>query len=267
MKKILLILVIAILSVSLFACSEKKEADGDNKTTTDSSAAADEKETAAPVEVFVIKTDYADLKYPKKWEDRVKVDVKDNTVAFSADKKPLFDLVFNGKDGFVLGTIKKDDGNIVVRIVDHKLNEKDKKYNEYAGMQNDVNVIIDHLREDYDFAIEEDLSEDDEKEVFEIETSLGKLYYPTKWKKDVKIDVEDQAVKFSTGKVKLFDLLFGGKKGDLLGTYNGTEIRLVNYDINQKDYKEDEYFRLSEMQMDVNVILKHLMEDKNFKIK
>ena len=154
MKKILLILVIAILSVSLFACSEKKEADGDNKTTTDSSAAADEKETAAPVEVFVIKTDYADLKYPKKWEDRVKVDVKDNTVAFSADKKPLFDLVFNGKDGFVLGTIKKDDGNIVVRIVDHKLNEKDRHYDKKISDMRDRLDVIYGMRRKYGETVE-----------------------------------------------------------------------------------------------------------------
>lgn len=127
-----------------------------------------------------------------------------------------------------------------------------------AEMQEDINVIFQHLVSDYDFEAGVALEKEDDS-VFEIETSVTTLYYPTKWKDRVTVDVEDTKVSFSCDGTPLFDLVFTeSDDGYLLGTYSGTPINIVDYMV----YDDT----LAAMQEDVNVILQHLMEDENFVI-
>ena len=214
--------------------------------------------------VFSISTDYAELKFPKKWQDDVDVDVNGDTVKFSVEDVPLFDIVFNGEEGFILGTITEGNTETVVRLIDHSLDAKSSVPKKYNEMQKDVNVIVEYLSENYDFSVGEGGKAQDNEDVFEIETSLTTLYYPTKWKDLVTVKTDDNSVRFVCGDVKLFDLLFNSNKGNLIGSYNGTTISIVDYDINENEHKKDIYFDLCEMQIDVNVILQHLMEDESF---
>ena len=65
----------------------------------------------------------------------------------------------------------------------------------------------------------------------------------------------------------LFDLSFVDvNDGFLLGTYSGIPIYIIDYEIKEDNYTEDEVFDMYCMQEDVNVILQHLMEDPNFTI-
>ena len=93
---------------------------------------------------FDIKTSVVTMKYPNKWKEKVKIDVTEESVKFSNDGTPLFDLIFKECDGYLLGTYKDTPIYIVDYLVDT---------DEQAAMQEDVNVILQHLMEDSNFKI------------------------------------------------------------------------------------------------------------------
>ena len=102
--------------------------------------------------------------------------------------------------------------------------------------------------------------------VFDIKTRVCVMKYPLKWKDLVTVEVADDSVCFSYGDIKLFDLLFDSDEGYLLGTYDGTQIKLISYDFDKDSLSEDESFNCCAMQEDVNVILQYWLSDKNFVI-
>lgn len=91
-----------------------------------------------------IKTAFTTLKYPGKWKDAVQTEITADSVKFSNNGTPLFDLVFSECDGYLLGTYK----DTPIYVVDYPV-----ETNEQAAMQEDVNVIIQHLMEDPNFAL------------------------------------------------------------------------------------------------------------------
>ncbi len=95
-------------------------------------------------ETFDVKTKVVTLKYPKKWEKKVKVTEKEDTVSFKAGDTRLFDLRFSKGDGNLLGTYK----DTPIYVVEYKV-----KTDEQKAMQQDVNVIINNLSKDKDFKI------------------------------------------------------------------------------------------------------------------
>ena len=138
-------------------------------------------------------------------------------------------------------------------------------YEELKQMYSAIDVIADHLAKDYDFAQGEALS-DSSEDVFAIETNLTTLYYPKKWQDKVTIDVEDNAVHFAYNGTKLFDLLFGGSEGDLLGVYDGTEVRVVLHELRQGTLSDSVYSEYLGMRDAVNVIVENLEKDSQFEI-
>lgn len=93
---------------------------------------------------FNIETSVVTMKYPAKWENKVKVEVLEDKVKFSTDGTPLFDLVFDEYDGYLLGTYKDTPIYVV---------EYDVTTDEQIAMQDDVNVVLEHLMEDSNFTI------------------------------------------------------------------------------------------------------------------
>lgn len=248
MKRILSLLLCAAMAIVCFSgCSAKSNEELEVKT-------------------FVIETPYGNLRYPEKWKDMVTIDVDDSdcyVVKFSTDGAPLFDLSFNGGSGYVLGTLKLEEGNAVLRIMSYDFDSESEMYETYCMMQEDVNVILAHLSDEYEFAVGE-IIEDEDTSVFAIETPLTTLYYPEKWKERVTVDVLEDVVKFSSEGIPLFDLRLGGDEGALLGSYNGIEIRIISYDMDQNGLSEERFNELCIMQEDVNVILQYLAEDSRF---
>lgn len=261
MKKLVCLLLCSAVIMALFAGCNQNDAPENSAPVSESMVVGTEGE-----ETYPIKTRYCVLRYPERWKEQVQVTIEEQgvyTVKFSADGVALFDLAFGGEDGYVLGTLKLDEGNVPVRITSYEVEPGSEQYETYCAMQMDVNVILNGLWMEYEFA-DGVLIEDVDDSVFGIETSVGTLYYPERWKDQVTVDVSDSAVKFSANGIQLFDLLFGDSEGYLLGTYNGTDIRVVSYDIEQGDLPEQEFHDLCAMQEDVNVVLQHLMEDTNF---
>lgn len=252
MKKLItLSLIFILMSTSIVMLCSCGESGTDNKE-----------------EVIRISTPYCDLCVPDSFEENVvhKVTSEDPyKIAFktASDDVNLFELSFNKATSDLLGTLILDDENVIIYVDFAELDKDSKNYSENVNYQEAVNTIITHLSEDYEFVIGEAV-EQNADETFEIETSLTTLNYPKKWEDVVKVDVEEDRVRFSFEDEKLFDLCFYECDGFLLGTYDKTPIYVISYEIDEENYKEAEYMEISGMQQAVNVIIDHLMEDKKF---
>ena len=250
--------------ICLFSCKKGENAANETKSITNEGSSsetnASKTQTTQPVtneydavEVYSIEAFGLKLKYPAKWKGQVTAKQSDNRLCFTFGKQKLFDLVFNGDDGYVLGTVRGDEYT-VIKIVDYEI-EIDSL--DAFIMQEDINCILNYLQKDYDFVAGHELIKEDTS-TFDIKTSVTTLKYPAKWKDKVTIKVTDKKVEFSSGKQKIFDLVFEECDGCLLGTYKGTPIYVSEYDL-----QTDEQNAMLE---DVNVIYSYLQKDKNFVI-
>lgn len=100
--------------------------------------------TDAAAETYDIETPIGNVKYPVMWKDKVKTEKTGNTVKFSNDGTPLFDLVFEKCDGYLLGTYK----DTPVYVVYH-----DVKTDEQQAMVDDINFILQGLMSDKNFTV------------------------------------------------------------------------------------------------------------------
>lgn len=263
MKKIFIVLLALVLVLSFAACGEDDTKKSDPK---DGTTLA---QTVEEGDLLVVSTPYADLKLPASYEGKVtnKVTSEDPyTVTFSTVEgdTELFSIIFNGEGDVLMGTLIGEKENTVIYISYADLDPEDQNYEANVLYQEDADTIVNHLKTDYDFMINQIvLYEDDE--TFDIQTNVTTLKYPAQWKDKVTVDVSDDAVRFSYGDNKLFDLSFvETEDGFLIGKYQDTPIYLVNYELTQGDMTELEFTELNLMQEDNSVILTHLVEDPNF---
>lgn len=106
---------------------------------------ADEAITDETTGTFDIETSVVTLKYPARWQDKVKVDVSEQGVTFTAGETKLFDLMFDDLEGgYLLGTYN----DTPIYIVDYPVNTE-----EESRMQQDVNIIIQNLQQDSSFRL------------------------------------------------------------------------------------------------------------------
>ena len=112
--------------------------------------------------VYAIETKYGNLFYPEKWAKIAKTEIVDEpvyTVKFScktsAGDIPLYDLTFNGEEGNYVGQMNVGNQSVVINIIEYDFDKEIMSEEEYlncCAMYNDINVIIEHLTEDYGFA-------------------------------------------------------------------------------------------------------------------
>ncbi len=263
LKRILCCL-LACLFIAAFLVGCNKDGKNDKGASSDQTSVS---ATEAPKATFDIETKYGTLKYPEMWKDKVKVAIEDGdvySVKFTSDDTPLFDLLFGEGEGDIIGSLTTNGETTVVRVKAYNIEPKSKNFEEKIAMLNDVNVVIEHLVEDYELK-RDDVGESASDEVFEIETSVTTLYYPSKWKDDVTVETDSDGARFSSGGVKLFDLLFNSAEGDLIGSFDGTDISVLSYEIKKKALTDSEYTKLMAMQDAVNVVIDHLRENEKFK--
>ena len=212
-----------------------------------------------PAATFPIDLGFVVLQYPLKWQDSVTISGAERhqpgdrfTVSFAADGTDLFALHFNGEEGDILGTILGEVNTPVRVTAASGLEDEDE-----IEMQEDVNVILEHLCADYSFAVGKIMKDSDDA-VFWFDTPIGTLCYPAKWEDRVTVDVTDTVITFSDGDTPVFELVLIETEGYLLGTYDGKPVYLYEYAVTDEDR--------SAMQDDVNVILQKLMEDPKFAV-
>lgn len=129
--------------------------------------------------------------------------------------------------------------------------------NENNSKQELPDAVEQTEEKDYDFRINELVAEENTA-TMDIEGTPIPIKYPKKWETAVQTEITEDRVKFSNNGTPLFDLVFTECDGYLLGTYKDTPIYIVDYEASA-----DEQLA---MQEDVNVILKYLMNDPDFKI-
>lgn len=117
-------------------------------------------------EAIVIVTKYGTLLYPKEWESNLRTEIIDEDVyrvefygtVEGKDEHQLFDLIFNGTDGYNLGTLKTESGeDVSINIVSYDF-ELDDTWTEdeqivLYSMQEDINYIIGMLSEGGNFTV------------------------------------------------------------------------------------------------------------------
>lgn len=210
----------------------------------------------------IISTPYADLRLPASFDKAVSHEETGNepyVISFKSrtDETELFSIIFNGTGEYLVGTLMGEEKNTVVHANTNDLDQNDQNYESNLFYQEQLYLILGYLAEDYNLVPEEAIDDEDPTD-FEIQTSLVTLYYPSRWKEKVEIEVLDNGVKFSAAGTPLFDLMFEECDGYMLGSYEGTPIYMVEYPVETEEQ--------AAMQAGVNTILQHLTEDPNFSI-
>ena len=96
----------------------------------------------------------------------------------------------------------------------------------------------------------------------EVDSPIGTLYYPEKWKDDITFQVNGDQFEALYYENPLFTLYFGGEKGDLYGTvkYDGADIEL-RYEMHDLDSTHENYETMISMQEDINIIFQYLIQE------
>ena len=111
--------------------------------------------TAADI---LIKTKYAELRYPGMWEDRFSYEIADGqpytvkcfATVDSHDKVEIFDIVFGG-GGALIGTLGETKISVDMKEPDFDKSWEDGQIQTVNAMQEDVNYIINGLRSEKNF--------------------------------------------------------------------------------------------------------------------
>lgn len=147
MKKIVYIALICMFVLTIITGCGKLE-DGDV-----TGSASDDSALTAEIPVMEIVSDMTNLYYPEKWHSSVDIVETDNVVSFNSKGTKLFDFIFGDTEGSLLGYY---DG-VEVRIVSYDIPEEDYTEDEYLilrEMQEDIDIVIEHLMEDENFVLE-----------------------------------------------------------------------------------------------------------------
>lgn len=262
MKKICVILLAVLLMAGFAACGEKAEA------TPDESAVQTTESTIEDEGPEIIETPYAALKYPAVYRDQIKSSVSSEspyTVSFtSVEGAELFAFVFNGEGENLIGTLVGEKENTVLYLDTFALDEKDENYEANIQLQEVSDEIITQLKKDYNLILNV-VEEREDDSTFDIETDVVTLKYPAVWKDKVSVNVTGDAVMFSCGGEKLFDVCFSETQDGIpVGEYQNTPISLVFYDLKKGDMSEEQFAQLNQMQEDHSVILNHLKEEVGY---
>jgi len=92
---------------------------------------------------YEIKTPVVALHYPTRWKEKVELDISKDSVRFSNKNQILFEIMFYECDGYMIGTYNETP----IYIKNYEVQSDEQK-----AMQEDVNVIIDNLKKDSNFA-------------------------------------------------------------------------------------------------------------------
>lgn len=118
-----------------------------------------------------------------------------------------------------------------------------------------------------------------EKEGFLIHTPFVDLYYPKRWENQVRIEQiegDEYVIQFfatveNKGEIHLFDLVFGGENGDVLGYLEDDNkdmlpINIISYDIElgEEWTKDEENEIINGMLSDINYIIGMLQKEEDF---
>ncbi|MBP3310224.1 MAG: hypothetical protein J6L05_05370 [Ruminococcus sp.] len=171
-----LIVIIVLLCLLLKKSDDKKSSDNKSAvsdTSMQSETSASTENSSLTIgspddsrEAIEIVTKYGTLLYPKEWESNLRTKIVDSDVykvefygtVEGKTEQHLFDLSFNGTEGYNLGTLTTETGEAVqinIESYDFELDDswtEDEKFTLYA-MQEDINYTIGMLAENGNFTV------------------------------------------------------------------------------------------------------------------
>ncbi len=249
MKKLTCVLLLIAVLLTLAACGEKPEADA----------------------TYSIETPYGTLEYPQKWQNFTRTETNGTDVSFygwveGKPEQPLFTLQFGEGDGYPLGTFHGTPVYIVDGEPFFDATWTDAEKQTIYMMKEDVNVIL------RDFTLQEDTAQPQENAVFTVDSPIGALPYPEKWRDQLRTEQTDRSVAFYAEigdhePLLLFTLQFGEGDGYLLGTLDGTGVYVLdNVPTFDETWSDAEKSTVSAMQEDLDVIVQDLFARDSFTI-
>lgn len=159
MKKVLVFLMCAaMMAAMLCACSSTENSTDNTQDTADATASTAEVTEASQSADFFVETPYCMLKLPAQWKDELTISTQDEdafVLTFSHGDTRLFDIVIDGTQGDVLGTLKTDEKEVEFRAVVYELDEDTEDYDTCLELQGGVEYISAKLAEAYDFTVGE----------------------------------------------------------------------------------------------------------------
>ncbi|MBQ2211325.1 MAG: hypothetical protein II410_00385, partial [Ruminococcus sp.] len=188
------------------------------------------------------------------------------SLAFAAEDSPLFTLYADGNHS-ILGTVIGEENT----VISAEFAELDPNDVTKSAMQEDINVIILHLTEDYNFEVGTAVEPEAEtvtgsgadRETFEIPFAGLVLRYPKEWQDQVTVaEQEDGSLAFAAEDSPLFTLYADGNHS-ILGTVISETNTILSVEFAQID--QNDTTRMA-MQKDINVIIHHLSMDYDFEI-
>ncbi len=151
MKKMMILLVCAVLALGTAACRQKSqstEKKASSATTDSAEASIIQKNVTDTAEMTAIKTAYGDLSYPSKWDKDVTFTVSDQQVDAACGKVKLFSLYFGGSKGEPYGVLHADDRDIDLLYEMYDIDPMQERADDLSAMQEDINVIFYCLEEE-----------------------------------------------------------------------------------------------------------------------
>ena len=176
------VIAVCLIVIIVLLCLLLKKSD-DNKSSDNKSAVSDttaQSETSASTEnssltvgspddsreAIEISTKYGTLLYPKEWESNLRTEIVDSAVykvefygtVEGKKEQHLFDLLFNGTEGYNLGTLTTETGEAVqinIESYDFELDDtwtEDEQFVLYSMLE-DINYTIGMLAEGGNFTI------------------------------------------------------------------------------------------------------------------
>lgn len=151
MKHIGTIAILLMLMTAILCACGTPNSQGDGKLPDNTNSI-----TESEVDTTEINTDYGVIRYPKCWDDMVNTDITKTEdglycVTFygtieNHDALKLFDVIFGGDNGTIVGHVEKDGEIIDVYVIsydpefDDTWSQQDR--NTVVSMQEDINVLI-----------------------------------------------------------------------------------------------------------------------------
>lgn len=100
--------------------------------------------------VYKIDNGFMEIYYPKRWKEKIVIDETEDSIVFMYKDNKLFELSFGKEEGFFLGTYR--DMDVCILTYDLGMsNFSDEELEIAEAMQEDMNVIIEKMKENSNF--------------------------------------------------------------------------------------------------------------------
>lgn len=239
-----------------------------------------------PTEDIVIHTPYGQLFYPGYWGDQIRIEhvIHDTYVVefygcvSEQQELHLFDICFGGNAESAWGIVEQENGEqttLSVTLYDIVPDSQwtAEQYDSLLMMQEQINYLLERIPFVDQVPVTEATAPVSDSEDVRIETPYGFLYYPGQWEEYLCVryaDDDGYAVEFycdlpGRSKVYLFSVIFGGNKGNLIGSIDDMSVMIDFGEIELDDsWSEDEMLIVYTMGEEVNQIYESFSDIDRF---